>query len=111
MQQFSQARSQFQTPSYQAVQSEYWDYQRRTKRSAPTPAQSAMTTPQEGDVPMQMGGQDSEQVPPLVQPFAFEEATAVGLTAAEFGVNINGPHRRERLVAGSQCKTRSRCWL
>ena len=89
MQQFSQARSQFQTPSYQAVQSEYWDYQRRTKRSAPTPAQSAMTTPQEGDVPMQTGAQDPEQPPSLVQPFAFEEATAVGLTAAEFGVNIN----------------------
>ena len=52
-------------------------------------AQSAMTIPQEGDVPMQMGAQDSKQPPPLVQPFAFEEATAVGLTAAEFGVNIN----------------------
>ena len=91
MQQFQDMRSRFRQPDYTAVQQEYWEQQRRNKRSAPTPLQSGLTTPQEGAQASQPEPPQgaSEDGPSLLQPFSFEDSTAVGLTAATHGVDIN----------------------
>ena len=91
MQQFQDMRSFFRQPDYTAVQQEYWEQQRRNKRSAPTPLQSGLTTPQEGAQASQPEPPQgaSEDGPSLLQPFSFEDSTAVGLTAATHGVDIN----------------------
>ena len=91
MQQFQDMRGRFSRPDYTAVQQEFWEQQRRNKRSAPTPLQSGLTTPQEGGQSSQTARPQgaSEDGPSLLQPFSFEDKTAVGLTAATHGVDIN----------------------
>ncbi|CAE7945118.1 unnamed protein product [Symbiodinium necroappetens] len=58
---------------------------------APTPLQSGLTTPQEAGLASQPAPPQgaSEEGPSLLQPFSFEDSTAVGLTAASHGVDIN----------------------
>ncbi|CAE7580516.1 unnamed protein product [Symbiodinium necroappetens] len=91
MQQFQDMRGRFSRPDYTAVQQEFWEQQRRNKRSAPTPLQSGLTTPQGGGQSSQTAPPQgaSEDGPSLLQPFSFEDSTAVGLTAATHGVDIN----------------------
>ena len=100
IQQFQALRSSLAKPDYAAVQDTYWNRSRRENRGVPTPVGSGLTTPQE-DADMgvaQPGGaasassatacQDADP-PSLVQPFTIQDQTAVGLTAAEMGVDIN----------------------
>ena len=99
IQQFQTFRNSFSQPDYTAVQEIYWNRSRNEKRGAPTPVGSGLTTPHEdadmGDASATAAAsassaqarQDADP-PSLVQPFTIQDHTAIGLTAAEMGVDI-----------------------
>ena len=84
----------FQDEQYNAVQSLFWG-QTRQKRSAPTPCQSNLTTPQESgavdQAAMEVEREIEENKPALVtflQPFSLQDEAALSSTAAELGINV-----------------------
>ena len=103
IQQFLQHFSSFQGQDYNAVQQIYWRNQ-RPKRSAPTPVQSGLTTPQEPE-DVRMGGEerqiDPASAPPsLMQPFSLQGDAALSVTIGALGVNIN-----EQAAVTQWCQT------
>ena len=91
--QWTATRQVFQDEQYNAVQSLFWQHQ-RPKRSAPTPCQSNLTTPQEAaqdaahmEVEAELA-EDKPQPVSFLQPFSRQDEAALSTTVAELGVNV-----------------------
>ena len=91
--QWTATRQVFQDEQYNAVQSLFWQNQ-RPKRSAPTPCQSNLTTPQEAapdaahmEVEAELA-EDKPQPVSFLQPFSLQDEAALSTTVAELGVNV-----------------------
>ena len=95
IQSFQDQRKVMRTGGYDAVQHVYWQHRTSQKRGPPTPGESSLaTTPQ--DEPAAAASSQQSQEPTLIQPLAFDDATAVSLTASNVGVDINKPGNVEQ---------------
>ncbi|CAE7787538.1 unnamed protein product [Symbiodinium sp. CCMP2592] len=92
-QQFLEQRATYQTAEYKAVQGAFFGPP-RVKRTAPTPVQSGLTTPQEDSVADEVMREAEEHAEPpeernLLTPFSLQDQAALEVTLGSLGVNIN----------------------